>query len=187
MLNDTDYQLLLRAIKIVEKCEIKYWLTGGVLLGIIRNQSLIPHDGDLDLAMYKTQATPEILNKLTIEMEKIGFLLLKQSENRIKFKHNITNTKFEIFYFRKYLKYYWAYCWKGYHYYPKRYLDTLEVYECNGFKFAVPNDPKGYLKYKFGPNWTKPIKNFKKPRDYHNYFPKNLNYRKILKNLKEKK
>ena len=38
----------------METASIPYWLEGGTLLGIIRENRLLPWDNDMDISMYKT-------------------------------------------------------------------------------------------------------------------------------------
>ena len=40
--------------RICRKHKLEYWCIGGTLLGIIRDKGWIPHDGDIDIAMMKT-------------------------------------------------------------------------------------------------------------------------------------
>jgi phosphorylcholine metabolism protein LicD len=40
--------------RICRKHKLEYWCIGGTLIGIIRNKGWIPHDGDIDVAMRKT-------------------------------------------------------------------------------------------------------------------------------------
>ena len=50
-IHETLYNNLKKSIDIFEKYNIKYWATGGTLLGCIRDKKIIEHDDDVDLAM----------------------------------------------------------------------------------------------------------------------------------------
>ncbi len=46
--------LLSKAIKMMESHGIKYWVDGGTLLGTIRHNGFVPWDGDIDIAMFRS-------------------------------------------------------------------------------------------------------------------------------------
>ena len=47
--------LLIKVIDIFNKINIKWWADGGTLLGLIRNNSIIPWDDDIDIGMLLTE------------------------------------------------------------------------------------------------------------------------------------
>lgn len=53
------------AIDALESLGITAWLTGGVLLGAVRERAFVPHDLDMDIGAMITQYTPEVNNALT--------------------------------------------------------------------------------------------------------------------------
>lgn len=52
-------------IAALESLGITTWLTGGVLLGAIRERSFVPHDLDMDVGAMINQYTPEVNGELT--------------------------------------------------------------------------------------------------------------------------
>ena len=57
-------------ITIFNKLKINYWICQGTLLGIVRDQSLIPWDPDIDLAVMDKQFNKDLIEKI---MKKNGF------------------------------------------------------------------------------------------------------------------
>jgi hypothetical protein len=49
--HDTLYKNLKKSIELFEKHDLKHWATWGTLLGCIRDNKIIEHDDDVDLAM----------------------------------------------------------------------------------------------------------------------------------------
>ena len=47
--------LLIRLINIFDKINIKWWADGGTLLGLIRNEGIIPWDDDVDIGMLLSE------------------------------------------------------------------------------------------------------------------------------------
>ena len=52
-------QNLIETIGILEKNDIPYWLCQGTLLGIIRDDELIPWDHDIDIAVWYSKKLNE--------------------------------------------------------------------------------------------------------------------------------
>ena len=48
-------RMLSRIAHILDRCEITYWLEGGTLLGIRRENRLLPWDDDIDVSMMVDQ------------------------------------------------------------------------------------------------------------------------------------
>ena len=55
-------------INIFNKLKINYWVCQGTLLGIIRNQSLIPWDPDIDLAILEKDFDESLIKKIMKKM-----------------------------------------------------------------------------------------------------------------------
>ena len=58
----TDPNFIL-TIKIFNSLRINYWVCQGTLLGIIRDQSLIPWDPDIDLAILTKDFDEKLIEK----------------------------------------------------------------------------------------------------------------------------
>ncbi len=48
-------RMLIKVAKILKKCNIEYWLEGGTLLGIRRENRLLPWDNDIDFSIKSTE------------------------------------------------------------------------------------------------------------------------------------
>jgi len=73
-------------INIFNKFKINYWVCQGTLLGIIRDQSLIPWDPDIDFAILKKNFDKKLIQKI---MKKNGFIKKKKffkNDNLFTFK-----------------------------------------------------------------------------------------------------
>ncbi|MBK3519498.1 LicD family protein [Carboxylicivirga marina] len=49
--NKKAQKLLERVVSIADKCNLDYWLEGGTLLGIVRENRILPWDNDLDISV----------------------------------------------------------------------------------------------------------------------------------------
>ena len=57
----------IEVIKLLKKNNISYWLCHGTLLGIIRDNDLIPWDHDIDIAVWYKKNIKEIFKKIMIK------------------------------------------------------------------------------------------------------------------------
>ena len=53
-------------IKILNKFKIKYWICQGTLLGIIRDNQLIPWDHDIDIAIWSGSVSKEKIKEIML-------------------------------------------------------------------------------------------------------------------------
>ena len=61
-------------VNIFNKFKINYWVCQGTLLGIIRDESLIPWDPDIDFAILHKNFNEKLIEKI---MKKNGFIKKK--------------------------------------------------------------------------------------------------------------
>ena len=165
----------------MEKAKIPYWLEGGTLLGIIRENRILPWDNDMDISMEE---------KHKFRLLKVIFSLFFQGY-RISIRHFIRSIDpFKKYEFRMLkIRNYNGFLRKGDvmldifvkrrikdHIYwtvgvktpvlkssPIEFCDNLTWHEFEGKKYMVPEDFDGYLTYRYG-DWKTPVKtwNFKK-------------------------
>ena len=151
-----------------ENC-IEYWLEGGTLLGIIRENRLLPWDNDMDISIdekyyndildiiYKTKYRVR-----TREFNKSNDPFIKGMKRIIK----VTNRKFLFFKgdvtldifikFKKDNKSYWQIGNKKKSV-PAFFYNNLIKYKFNNKEYLVPELYEEYLTYRYG-DWNKVIK-----------------------------
>lgn len=162
---------------ILDKIGVKYILEAGTLLGVVRENRLLPWDNDVDFTI--TRQYEETLLKNLWRFALKGYVVkvrryhrdmkyFKKGEIRIVkisqrslftiFKKNVT---LEIFIKKKIGdEYYWtvgtdAPVLKAV---PERFYDGHTNYQFEGREFSVPKDYIGYLVCHYGENWRIPIK-----------------------------
>lgn len=174
-------KMLIEICKVLEKQGIPYVLEGGTLLGIVRENRLLPWDNDLDITI-----TDEYLKKL---LKAKKYLWLAGYRTRIRF-HNRDIGPFKTgqvrlikistrkFFFIKGIKlldifiktkesgkYFWVVGIKN----PvlksvdSHYYENFSTINFNENKLSIPYDWDAYLTYRYG-DWKTPVKewNFKK-------------------------
>ncbi len=170
------YRMLHQVCRILEEENIPYVLEAGTLLGIVRENRLLPWDNDVDLTISAQHA--ENLLRVRKRFWKAGYV----SKLR-KYKWDIADIKKgsprilkiqtrKLFFFKKdslldiFIKYKFdeEYLWivddknpvlkKC----PAAYYDQKTTYSFDGAYFYVPRNYKEYLAYHYGDEWKTPIK-----------------------------
>lgn len=167
--------------KIFEKRDIDYILEGGTLLGIVRENRLLPWDTDIDISVRSDQA-----KKITKVLWIFWLLGYKTRVKRFKkdvgpFKKGdirIIKIQKHILYLKRYelvdifVKYkvddeYLNIVGKKpaiIRNFPSKYLEVHEYVSFNGHDFKVPVDYKEYLALVYG-DWETPVKDWDYTKD----------------------
>ncbi|MEE8341903.1 MAG: LicD family protein [Candidatus Neomarinimicrobiota bacterium] len=181
-LNYTARKMLRKVCGILDKHKIPYVLEGGTLLGIVRENRLLPWDNDLDLTITENYMD-RILN-LKREFWWSGYKL-RIRKSREEMPHfpkgsvrliKIKTKKYflasgiglmDIFVKKKIDdKYYWL---VGPHSHvlksvPHHFYENFTRYNFEGYDYSVPADYKAYLTYRYG-DWHKAVKNYDYKKD----------------------
>jgi len=165
----------------LEKSGISYWLEGGTLLGVIRENRLLPWDNDMDISMYIKDRWK--LVQVAIKLFFKGYRISTRFYNRnlgpfkkgemrmIKVRNYEKFLKkgevmLDIFLKRKVKNdYFWTVGIKSpvLKSSPAKFYDELDWTEFDNKKYMISKDYDGYLTYRYG-DWKTPVKvwNFKK-------------------------
>lgn len=165
--------LLMDVTEFLDKHKIQYALEGGTLLGIYRENRLLPWDSDVDLSILSSELNKleSILKELTSKGYRVRTRFSKFEEPPFKKGSiriiKIRNKRFfglvkgkvclEIFV--KYVledKVYWKVADKTM-YAPKSYYESYDSIEFLNRKLYIPSQTENYLTHKYG-DWTKTIK-----------------------------
>lgn len=172
--------MLYNITTLFDQHNIIYHLEGGTLLGIVRDQRLLPWDHDLDLSIPSTQIDKiinikDILSKkhrVKIHLFSDDKYIIKRNSLRIiKIKNKLTSflKNLSPFLFRRYdivLDVFVKYSDDEYTYWEasekimrvsSKYYSSYEEIAYNNKIYKVPNHYKEYLIEKYG-NWQTPVK-----------------------------
>lgn len=170
-------QMMKRITRVLEKAHLPYILEAGTLLGIVRENRLLPWDNDVDITITR-QHTKRLLQLLwkfwflgyivRVKHYKRDLKYFKRGEIRIiKIKHVSLKNFFrkdvvvDIFLKKKIgNEYYWTVGVKSpvLKSVPERFYDHHTQIEFEGKKFSVPEDYIGYLECHYGKDWKIPVK-----------------------------
>lgn len=175
---DKAMRLLHKAADILEEANIPYVLEAGTLLGIVRENRLLPWDTDMDITI--TRAYEKQLLAVRSKFWKAGYRTrIRKFKRDVDFFKKGANRILRIqtckFHFLKefslldiFIKdpvgdeYFWTVSDKRpvLKAVPRRFYDHRTQIEFDGCKFWVPEDYEGYLECHYG-DWRTPVKEWK--------------------------
>ncbi len=167
-------KMLARVTDIFTASGIRYSLTAGTLLGIVRENRLLPWDKDMDLRVFRDDI--EKLKAVLWKIRFAGYMVRVRRQNRDDAPLVKNEIRIIKVYSRKYLFFKGAvvmdcfvathdndsYVWScgGERRYtkkavPAKFYGNLKLLEFAGHKYYAPEDAEGYLTYKYG-DWRVP-------------------------------
>lgn len=170
-------KMLKKITRFLEKIEIPYILEAGTLLGVIRENRLLPWDNDLDITITR-QFEKQLLKNIwklrfsgyqvRVKYYKKDLKYFKRNELRIIKIRHLNILKFfkkdvvlDIFVKRKIdSEYYWTVGVKDpvLKAVPETFYDNIiQIKFCDKL-FSVPEDAEGYLENHYGKDWRIPVK-----------------------------
>jgi len=176
-------KVLFDVVNFFEKEKINYYLEGGTLLGLVRDNEFLPWDHDVDLSV-SIDDSEKILRKrwkfylmgyrVTLSRIHQDFGVLKKGQCRVFKVKRILPSIIKYFY-KPAKKYrvvadifvkssdehftYWVAASKIMRV-DRKYYSNNEYIEYKGHKLSVPYEYKNYLTDKYG-DWKTPVKNWR--------------------------
>ncbi len=174
-------KMLAKVCSFLDHHNVKYTLEGGTLLGIIRENRLLPWDNDMDLTIREEDASVLLKNLWKLKLSGLRIRVKKFKKNVGPFAIDelrivkVRNFKYlffrgdvmiDIFVKRRIEdKYFWTVGIKKpvLKSSPAEFYENLTRYTFKNQEYSVPVDYDGYLTYRYG-DWHTPVKtwNFKK-------------------------
>ena len=165
---------------ILDSCRIQYWLEGGTLLGIRRENRLLPWDNDIDLSILADQVSK--LDDLFPTLKNAGYRvrtrLFKRSNSPFQ-QGDIRLIKirqkkwFGLARGAVCLEIFVKYPQQDYCYWeiadkikkvPARFYQSLKSIRYNDYDYSIPQLTEDYLSYRYG-DWQTPVKNWNTATD----------------------
>ncbi len=179
--------MLYNVASLLDEHNIIYHLEGGTLLGIVRDNALLPWDYDVDISIPSSEVEKFLnLKKQLRNSYRLKFRYIEKDDTIFK-KNDLRIIKVKYytgsylkgslpFFFRKYniildifIKYndnlntYWIASDRVMKV-SSKYYESYETVEFNGYNYKVPNDYKNYLTQKYG-DWNQVVKEWDCSKD----------------------
>lgn len=171
---------------------VEYWLSCGTLLGVIRDNSLIKHDNDVDVCVNSICLNKELIQTI------LGFgFKIKNNYGRLDDGFELTIERFgeklDIFFFYK-KENYWYHSvyanfnngvYKKYDYVFEPF--NLTTIDFDNFEYSIPENPEYVLEQQYGKNWRIIDKNWSYYKSPYNIKEIDITFRKSDSNSDLKK
>ena len=154
---------------LLDSNEIPYWLEGGTLLGVIRENRLLPWDNDLDISI-KEDDYDKLIKVVKSLNYRVRFKEFERDDEPfkegVKRLVKVRNSKFLFFRgevaldifikFKKDDQYYWQ-VGKKKKSVPSYFYQELIKHTFNGKEYLIPKLYEEYLTFRYG-DWKTPVK-----------------------------
>jgi predicted O-linked N-acetylglucosamine transferase (SPINDLY family) len=159
---------LLSAKEVLDSLSMPFWLTDGTLLGYVRENSLIDHDHDVDLGVFRENYHPDLVPRFIAA----GFTLASKYgslDEGLEYTFVRGDSRLDVFFFYQEVDYMWCSSWLGErrlrYRYPKISFSKIEF---QGKVFNIPSNPSEYLAALYGNFWQDPDKAWHWPTSHQN-------------------
>ena len=169
-------KMLADVADILDISGIKYVLEAGTLLGIVRENRLLPWDNDVDITITEKYEKKLLRNRWSFWLKGYRFYVRRYKRDTGPFKRGqvrIIRIQTRRLIFVKDMslldifikrpigdEYYWTVDVKRpvLKATPKHFYDEIKTLEFEGKHYSVPQDTEGYLAYHYGKDWRTPVK-----------------------------
>ena len=152
MKNEKIEKALLEAKRMIDFFNVKFWLSGGQVLGLYRDGYFLDNEHDIDLGVFKDGAERLVIlsNCFDVRKNPDGSLrCLKMKIGGIGVDIFVFHQKENIFYTATHCEGFGY----AYHVYPKEVYENFREWAFLGEKFLMP-EPEKYLELEYG-DWKK--------------------------------
>jgi phosphorylcholine metabolism protein LicD len=166
-------------VTVLNKHQVGYWAMFGTLLGLIRDQGILPWDYDVDLAIDYQEAYRLDDPLVKKDLADLGLCIKKSKNNTFKIyflddlpkgsseHYYIGKTHLDIYQYREtdgmmsrscHENWYPMKCYRGISHdkIPSNWIYPLRTIKINQILVQIPNRPIPILKQHYGQDWLKP-------------------------------
>ncbi|GAB6024538.1 hypothetical protein CHUAL_009691 [Chamberlinius hualienensis] len=153
------WKILQLAKFVLEKLNVRFWLSSGTCLGYFRQCDIFPYSKDIDIGIWIKDYHPQIITGFLSAGMKLKHKLGKV-EDSLELSFTLDGVKLDIFFFYEEVNHVWngglqVKSGKKFKYvFPKFNLCWTEFL---GLKVSVPCQTESYIVANYGPRWFQPV------------------------------
>jgi len=153
----SSFEVMKKGCDILKSLNIEYCISFGTLLGIYRDNRLIPHDSDIDVEIIHPVNTKKIEEEFVKNGFTLGHKVVVMGKVQQLAFYTDDEVVFDIAFYQKIGSY--VYCFHDsdlYFKFPANYYKKFIPYEFSGYTTYTPINPEQWLEYTYGKNWKIP-------------------------------
>lgn len=149
-------EIMKKGCSLLDKLGVKYTLADGTLLGVIRDNKLISHDTDIDVAVLH----PVDAVKIERTFKKNGFKVGRKAAFKGQVQQLVFYSKsqclFDIIFYTQIGDEVYNFCEKDFYFqHHAHHYQNLALHEFEGHSFYIPHDVENWLRATYG-DWEIP-------------------------------
>lgn len=152
-----SFEVMKKGCDILNKLGIKYCISFGTLLGIYRDNCLIPHDTDLDIEAVHPVNAKKIEKAFIKNGFKLGCKVVALGVIQKLAFYTEDEVVFDIEFYQQIGNF--VYCFHEKNLYFKfsaEHYEKFDQYLFLDYMVHIPHDPERWLEYTYGKNWRIP-------------------------------
>jgi len=152
-----SFEIMKKGCDILNELGVKHCIAFGTLLGIYRDNRLIPHDSDLDIEAAHPADTAKIEEAFIKNGFKLGYKAVALGVVQKLAFYTEDEAVFDIEFYHKIGKFAYNFHNKDIYFkFPSEYYEKLDQYLFLDYMVHVPSNPERWLEYVYGKNWRIP-------------------------------
>lgn len=161
----TSLAMMKKACDILNSLEVNYFLADGTLLGIYRDNRLIPHDFDIDLSVVYPVDVKAIERKFKLNGFKIGRKAIAFGKIQQLCFFTDNQDLLDITFYTIINDYAYCFCEKDFYFKHRAHHYHKKIpHQFDHYTFNIPNDTEFWLEEVYGESWR--IPKTSKPQDW---------------------
>lgn len=149
-------EIMKKGCHLLDELGIKYTLADGTLLGVIRDNKLIAHDTDIDIAVLHPVDAEKIEKVFTANGFKVGRKAGYKGVVQQLVFYSKSNCLFDIIFYTKIGDEVYNFCEKDFYFqHHAHHYENVVSHEFEGHTFYIPQDVEKWLETTYG-DWKTP-------------------------------
>jgi len=149
--------VLKKGCAMLDALGVKHCVSFGTLLGIYRDNRLIPHDSDLDIEAVHPVDTGKIEKEFVANGFKLGAKIVALGVVQKLAFYTEDEVVFDIELYQRIGDFVYSFHDKNLYFkFPAEYYENFEQRPFSGYMVHVPRNPESWLEYTYGKNWRVP-------------------------------
>lgn len=159
------FDVMKKGVAILQELNVPYSLADGTLLGVFRDNRLIPHDTDIDITILYPVDTKKIEDTFREKGFTLGRKVIAMGRVQQLIFYSPDKVLFDMIFYTKIRDDVYAFSERDFYLkHQANHYENLASIVLNGFTFSIPQHTELWLEHVYGRSWKTPKS--EKPNDW---------------------